>query len=111
MMERSAKNISEGLRQIRFRRRLYLSIYFAFLPVCAALAVLGFRYPLVPVLGMLLLCAAMLLVYVKLNKSKCPRCHEYFFVQKLMKNNWTPVSSTSMPPQKKCQKCGLSLYS
>lgn len=103
-------HVREGLRELRRRRAVYFSILVAFLPACTLLSVLGFRYPLVPVLGVVPLFALAAVAYRTLNRSRCPRCHEHFFVQKLTKQSWTPYSSTSIPPQRTCQKCGLDLY-
>lgn len=46
----------------------------------------------------------------RLHRQKCPRCNAFFFVQKVSRDAYVPASSISFPPQKKCQNCGLTLY-
>lgn len=52
-----------------------------------------------------------MIIQNKLQKKKCPKCNSFFFVQTVSKDQYTPASSISFPPQKKCQNCGLTLYS
>lgn len=106
----SSSNVAQGLRQLRRRRTVYFSILLAFLPSCALLSLLSFRYPFVLLAGVVVLFALAAWAYRTLNRSKCPRCGEFFFVQTLTKQSWSPFSSTSIPPQRKCQHCGLDMY-
>jgi hypothetical protein len=83
-------------------------IIFSFLPLCALLA--GLDNPLLMLLGVSLVFALGLIIQRSLNRSRCPRCKEFFFVQVVTMKNWTPFSSLSFPPQRKCRHCGLGLY-
>ncbi|MDQ7780517.1 MAG: hypothetical protein RDV41_12550 [Planctomycetota bacterium] len=98
----------KGLRWIRTKRRLCLLIIFAFLPFCAVLA--GLNNPLILLLGVGALFALGFIVQRSLNRSRCPRCGEFFFTQVLTRENWTPFSSLSFPPERKCRHCRLDLY-
>ncbi|MBN2383233.1 hypothetical protein JXQ70_10155 [bacterium] len=103
--------IERGLARIRLLRRLFLFILFSYLPILVLIMGMiertGSWFPI-----LLPICLFFLGMYVqhKLQRIHCPRCHDFFFVQKVTKENYTPYSSFSFPPQKRCQKCGLVLY-
>jgi len=110
-MKPSKQDIEKGLADIRKRRKIYLFILFSFLPilviVMSYIEKTDIWYPII--LPVALFFFGMF-IQNRLHKSKCPRCHEFFFVQTVTRENYTPLSSTSFPPQKKCQNCSLVLY-
>ncbi len=110
-MENSKEEISNGLREIRLKRKRYLSVIFGSLIVVAVLMMVGYRIPLVPIVGIVVLFTVGWVMQWKLKKSWCPKCSDFFFVQRFPKGQFPGPSSTSFPAQRKCQRCGLDLYS
>jgi hypothetical protein len=110
-MTKPLPEIRLGLARIRRRRRLFLFILFSFLPVLVPImALIGRTGNWLPILVPGFLFLAGLVVQHRLHRSRCPKCHEFFFVQTVTRDNYTPASSISFPPQKTCQHCGLRLY-
>ncbi len=110
-MAESTQQISRGLDAIRRLRRIFLGILFGLLPVTAATMVFIERSGHWPALMLpfgLFFCG--MYVQRRLHARKCPRCGQYFFVQSVSSDRYTPFSSISFPPQKRCQHCGLVLY-
>ena len=110
-MHASDDEIDKGLARIRRLRRTFLFILFAFVPLTVSImacASTSENYWLV--LFPVALFFAGMGVQHRLHTALCPRCHAPFFVQTVSKNNYTPLSSISFPPQKRCQNCKLILY-
>jgi hypothetical protein len=110
IMTPSAQDIDKGLNRIRRLRRIFLFILFSFIP----LTMLIMAYVVRSQNGWAILVPVILFfvgmgIQHHLHRSKCPKC-KAFFVQAVTKENYTPLSSISFPPQKKCQNCGLVLY-
>jgi len=110
-MKAKTHEINQGLAKIRKLRRLFFFILFSFLPIIALTMAFIARfdnwYPII-LPGFLFFFG--MFIQNKLHKVKCPKCKDYFFVQKVSKENVILPSSISFPPQKKCQNCGLILY-
>ncbi len=100
-----------GFRQrVKLLRRLYYAMLILFLPI--QIAVGGFLqvYQLPAWMGIIyavFMFALIGVVYVKLNRARCPECNDYFFIRKMTKENYNPASSISFPMQDRCQKCGF----
>jgi len=109
--KKSAEDIRCGLAHIRNTRRLFLAILFAFLPITALTMAYIQRSGQWAALAIpfALFALGMVIQHI-LQHQRCPRCREFFFVQKMTKTTYTPCSSYSFPPQKKCQHCSLALY-
>lgn len=92
-------------------RRIFLFILFSFLPILALImAYIERSKNWLPILLPSFLFILGMFIQNRLHKMKCPKCNAFFFVQTVSKDNYTPSSSISFPPQKKCQNCGLTLY-
>ena len=102
---------SRGLARIRYTRRLFLAIIFAFLPFTGVTMAYIRRSGQWAALAipLTLFGLGMVLQYI-LQHRRCPRCGEFFFLQKMTAETYQPGSAWSFPPQKKCQHCGLVLY-
>ena len=94
-----------GLRRIRRLQRAY---WILFLAIPVLLLVL---MPVVQITGQWPLLILLLVPFIsgivvqqKLLKVKCPHCHKPFFQPAPI-----PIHATSIPSQKKCQHCQLSL--
>jgi hypothetical protein len=110
-MKTPTVEITKGLANIRQLRRIFLTVLFTFPLVVAGVTVWmqlsNSRYPMIVLLALFF---GGMFIQNRLHKHKCPGCHDFFFVQTVTKENYTPYSSISFPPQKKCQNCGLVLY-
>lgn len=105
------RDAEEGLARIRFRRRVFLVVLFSLPPVVfltmAWVEGSGSWLPLA--IPFALLFFGMFSQH-RLHRCRCPRCGGFFFAQTVTKDNYTPESSISFPPQKRCRNCGLRLY-
>ena len=111
-MKASIHEINSGLADIRKMRRIFLFILFSFFPILVLTMAYIERFKTwFPIILPAFLFFLGMLIQNRLHKQKCPRCNSFFFVQTVTKDNYTPCSSISFPPQKKCQNCGLALYS
>lgn len=92
-------------------RRVFLFILFSYLPILALTMACIFRFgSWLPIILPALLFFVGMFIQNRLHRQKCPRCGSYFFVQTVTSENYTPFSSISFPPQRRCQSCGLVLY-
>ena len=90
------KSLREGLRDIRFRRRSFWLVFLGYLPVMAALSLLGeWVFPWAAYVWMGLFMGAGMYVWI----SRCPRCGERFHFRRGFSNLWA----------QKCLHCGLNL--
>ncbi len=110
-MKASIDEINRGLAHIRMMRRIFLFILFSFFPILVlTMASLERFKTWLPIILPAFLFFFGMIIQNRLHKQKCPKCNDFFFVQTVSKDKYTPVSSISFPPQKKCQNCGLTLY-
>lgn len=110
-MKPSADEINRRLAGIRLLRRVFLFILFSYLPIVAlTMAYIERTQNWYLLILPIFLFFLGMLVQHRLHRQKCPKCHAFFFVQKVSKDNYVPSSSISFPPQKRCQNCGLVLY-
>ena len=109
-MDAQQERIAQGLAAIRTRRRAYLAILFSFFPVLVAVMAAIRRTNL---WWLILLPIGQFIVGMvvqhRLHRSRCPRCQDFFFVQVVTPQAYTPASSISFPPQRRCQHCGQVL--
>jgi hypothetical protein len=111
-MAASTHEINKGLADIRKLRRIYLFIFFSFIPVLfLTMAYIERSKTWFPIILPAFLFCFGKFIQDRLHKRKCPKCNSFFFIQTITKDKYTPHSSITFPPQKKCQNCGLTLYS
>jgi len=107
----SNDEIARGLANIRKLRRVFLFVLFSFFPILV-LVMLSIERSgnWLPIILPAFLFFFGMFVQYRLHRQRCPRCRDFFFVQTVTKDRYTPESSISFPPQKKCRSCGLVLY-
>lgn len=102
---------NKGLAHIRKMRRIFLFILFSLFPIFVVTMISIERFKSwLPIILPVSLFFLGIFVQNRLHKQKCPNCNAFFFVQTVTRRNYTPASSISFPPQKKCQNCGVALY-
>lgn len=110
-MTASIHEINNGLDAIRMMRRRFLAIIFSCFPILVLImAYIERLNTWFPIIFPVILFFLGMLIQNRLHRMLCPKCNSFFFVQTVSKDSYTPSSSISFPPQKRCQNCGLALY-